>query len=63
MLGVPATALALATGPSAQAGDHPATLPAHLSAHRVAYHRDVVLTGRAPAGEAGPDRQPPATAG
>ena len=53
MLGVPATALALSSGPSAQAGDSPATLQAHLASRRVGYHRDVIVTGRAPANDAG----------
>src|SRR5260370_35983910 len=52
MLAVPATALALSGGPSAQAGSS-SPLEAHISSSRVGYHRDVVVTGRAPARAAG----------
>lgn len=52
MLAVPATALALSGGPSAQAGSS-SPLEAHISSPRVGYHRDVVVTGRAPASAAG----------
>src|SRR5437763_5975359 len=50
MLAVPATAFALSGGPSSAGSP---ALQARLSSHRVAYHRDVVLSGRAPGGEAG----------
>jgi hypothetical protein len=50
MLGVPATALALASGPSQPAGG---SLTATVSARRVAYERAVVLSGQAPAADAG----------
>jgi hypothetical protein len=52
ILGVPTTAVALA----APGGDPPAAstvLPAQVASSRIAYRRNVVLTGRGPAGEDG----------
>ena len=50
ILGVPAVALAASpSDPPASSG----SLPAKVSARRIAYHREVVLTGKAPATAAG----------
>lgn len=53
MLAVPATALALSGGSSPASGADSPPLQARLSTRHVAYHRGIVLTGRAPSGEAG----------
>src|SRR5258707_1980088 len=52
MPAVPATALALTTGPSQTAADGVA-LQASMPSRDVAYHRTFTVSGRAPSSEAG----------